>query len=98
MKFYFQTKSDEICYNKQYFINLMKENDLKEIEVYTAVKYRIEDMFWCGELEFILENENSMCGKTCEKYYPKNGKNGCCKFHKKTLYEPKSKIKLCLKN
>jgi len=86
MKYYFETPDSELCYNKDYFIELMKERDINEMEVFPAHIITGESFFWCSEYQETGETGES-CGRQCEKYKPRNGKNGRCRYHSST-YEP----------
>jgi len=97
MKFYFESKYDEVCYNKQYFIDKMKDENTTEIEVFEAEKDKLpKDVFFCKELQLFgaVGREFYPCGMVCPYYQPKNGKSGCCKFYSKLTFSPAKKVTL----
>jgi hypothetical protein len=75
----------------------MKENKLSEIEVYKAIKEKINGIFWCTKYKFCGDGTQDYCGKQCRDYSPRNGKSGRCRFHTNDLYIPGDKITLILK-
>jgi hypothetical protein len=93
MKYYFEKSAvingdDEAgAYTRDYFIEKMKEEGLTEIEVYPAVMMKGEDYAWCSEFQDFTEVRSGDCGRFCDKYGPRNGKNGRCKYSK-NCYEP----------
>jgi hypothetical protein len=94
VQYYFENEDSEICYNKEYFINEMKENDLYEMEVIEAIRYKSGDTFWCKNDAIIIDESVLACGKQCNTYEPRNGKSGCCRYHSKYLYEWGEKVTL----
>ena len=78
-KLYFQD-DDENCYNIQHHIDYMKENEIKEMKVFEAKPEHGTGMFFCKEYSEVGE-VNGTCGKMCDKYMPRNGKSGICKYH-----------------
>ena len=81
-KFYFcEAINEELCFTKDYFIEEMKDRDLKELEVCEAVRELKSDYFYCkgiGEV-CVKPPEGEPCGKSCDLYDPRNGKSGLCK-------------------
>jgi hypothetical protein len=98
-KYYFENKDSEICYPKEYFIDKMKDEKLKEIEVFEAEKYKEVGIFWCKKYYTVGEKEKGYegCGNYCRGYEPKNGKSGCCKHYSRTLFTLGKKITLKIK-
>ena len=86
MKYYFENNDDDGCYPKEHFQELMEERDISEIEVYPAKIMYGTGYFYCQEHGDVGETGEG-CGKFCEFYKPRNGKNGRCKHHSNT-YEP----------
>lgn len=83
-KYYFQDEDSEHCYTKDYFIREMEETGLKEMKVLEAVKGGVDkDFIWCKETDTC--GEKSECGRMCDDYKPRNGKNGIC-IHRGILY------------
>lgn len=89
-KYYLRFKDDEICYNEEYFIELMKYRKLKEIQVFKAVPEKHYFIFWCKY--YRLCGDRGQCGKKCDNYKPRNGKSGCCKYYTNILYNPGEKV------
>lgn len=88
-KYYFRNEDDEMCYTKKYWVPILKDEGLKEIEMYEAKLLKDEQYFFC---KAVLEcGEKGNCGKGCEDYEPCNGKNGRCR-HMGKLYEATDKI------
>jgi len=94
-KLYFK-EGGLICYPKEFFLDELDINE--ELEVFEAIPVFGEGLFWCSEYGEIGESITGICGKNCDKYIPRNGKNGRCKFSK-TAYEiTNNKIILTNKN
>ena len=80
MKYYFKYPDSENCYTKQHFIQEMKDRGITELEVYPAkIMYGL-GYFYCQEFGESGESGEG-CGKDCESYKPRNGKNGRCVHH-----------------
>lgn len=94
MKKYFENKDSENCYEKDYFDDIMRLNNTTKIEVFEAEIEFKTGYFWCDELLEIGE-VGCGCGKMCEDYKPRNGKNGRC-VHSKSPYGLGEKITLKL--
>lgn len=94
-KYYFQ-ENDENCYTLKYHKEYMKENDLKEMKVFKAVIEKGTGYFFCKIFESVGESGtgwfDSDCGKMCEHYKPRNGKNGRCRFSAGVYEEGEMKI------
>lgn len=86
-EFYFKYKDAELCYSKEYFIDKMKERGVTEIEVFEGLPFKSKGIFWCSEQCFCGDNSYYTCGKQCDDYKPRNGKSGCCKYYKTSLYQ-----------
>lgn len=93
-QYYFEANDSEICYTKDHFNMIMVEDGLTEMEVFTAEPERIAGVFWCTMHSFCADDSRDTCGKQCEQYEPRNGKNGRCRFHCERLYTHGSKITL----
>jgi len=87
-KYYFQ-KDDEICYTLDYHRDYMNYNNLESLELFEGKRQKTDGFFYCTEFSEVGEVGES-CGKQCEKYQPRNGKNGICK-HYGFLYEQTEK-------
>jgi len=93
-QYYFASKNDEICYNKQYFLNLMDFEGWTEMEVFKAEPYKSTDTFWCRCDCFCGEDSKDSCGKQCPNYEPRNKISGCCKYYSRIMYALAEKITL----
>jgi len=94
-KYYFENQDSELCYTKDHFIEEMKDRGISGMEVYPAKITFGTGYFYCQEYAEVGESGES-CGKFCEFYKPRNGKNGRCKHHS-NCYEPSDEpIKLNL--
>jgi hypothetical protein len=84
-KFYFRVGDEEYCYTKKYWKEFMKENSLDSIELVEAKRDCGNEYFYCRfhhEVGMVGEG----CGKQCDAYKPRNGKNGRC-VHSGYCYE-----------
>ena len=87
MKYYFRDMyGEENCYPKDYFEEQLG-GDLTEMTIYPAKMIKGQLIAWCSEFGESMETQCGDCGKECDKYKPRNGKNGRCKFSK-NCYEP----------
>lgn len=87
-KLYFQ-KSDENCYSKEYHLEYMQENNIQQMELFESKVETGNGMFFCKHF-FEIGEVNGTCGKICEAYAPRNGKNGRCR-HSGHTYEQTEK-------
>lgn len=91
-KFYFVDYEPEHCYQVDYF----EDGEI----VHLAVPDKSKDYFYCrakGESFLtIMDNGLNSCGKECDEYEPKNGKNGICRY--KTYCHKKSNDKYIIKD
>jgi len=93
-KLYFENEDAENCYSEEYFQDKMKEEGLEELTVLEANKSKEKEYIYCTAIDSCGESSN--CGKECEDYEPRNGKNGCCR-HRRTIYEYGEEVTLKLK-
>jgi len=91
-KCYFRA-DEETCETIEGHQEYMKENGLKELEVFEAKRETGTEYFFClHHLEVGVSGES--CGKNwCENYIPNNGKNGRCK-HYGYVYENTGKKRI----
>lgn len=85
---YFGSKDDIMAYSLDQFKDQMKEEELTEMTVYKAEKYKDDDYFWCREFLDYGEKGQDTCGRWCDKYNPRNGKSGCCTHYSTIFYNP----------
>jgi hypothetical protein len=87
-KKYFSEINKEICYDIESQRDIMKSHGLSQLKLTEAQKVVGADYFYCT---FIGEiGEKGDCGKQCDHYSPRNGKNGICK-HNGGIYEQTDK-------
>lgn len=75
---YYIGEDSELYYHLECFLNEMKENKIDKIQVEETIIDHNNRYRWCNKNDIIIENDAGCCGKDCEYYNPKNGKNGCC--------------------
>ena len=92
-KHYFDNEDEGFCYGISYFKELMKEEDISEMELYEGVREIGQDHFFCNHFQEVGIKDEGQCGRICEGYSPRNGKNGRCK-HSKNTYFPGQKYRL----
>lgn len=101
-KKYFTKGDDEHCYPLSSIKETMREHGIETQEVVEAkaMTGNSEGFFYCQE--FMAMGEKGGCGKQCEAYAPRNGKNGRCKhhsvFYEETEITKTIKIKLKTQN
>ncbi len=83
MRLYFE-KDSEIGYSLDYFEDKMKEQGIKQLELYEAERDIGEGTFYCIEFGTVGLVSDGGCGKSCNKYNPRNGKNGRCRYSRNT--------------
>lgn len=62
---------------------------VREIELFEAKRAAPNDQFFFCR-HYGMTGEKGQCGRMCENYNPRNGKNGCC-IHVGFLYEATDK-------
>jgi len=95
-QYYFESANSETCWTADYFESRMIEEGVKEITVYAAIPDKIPGVFWCTEHLYCGDDSAESCGNQCIEYEPRNGKNGCCRHHRSTVYELGGAVKLTL--
>ena len=94
MKLYFSKLDDERCYTLYDIINDANNCGLDEIEVSEAKRVTGQGFFYCMKYKYLVDSrETSICGKLCEDYSPRNGKNGRCRYSS-YCYEPTDKKRI----
>lgn len=78
MKYYFETKESETCYDLESIKDMMRADGITERTVFEAIKDNVGGYFWCKAIGEV--GEKGQCGKQCSDYEPRNGKSGCCKY------------------
>ena len=92
MKYYFCHDYDESirCYPLAFLQTYVNENEIPELRIVEAEIEIGTSYFYCKEYGEIGETGEN-CGKVCDKYAPRNGKNGRCKSHS-NCYIPTDKV------
>lgn len=67
---------------KSYLVSKMKEYGIRSISVSEAIREVDTDYFFCTASEEVGTKKESVCGKLCKDYRPRNKKNGCCKYRR----------------
>ena len=57
----------------------MKDQNIQELKVFEAQRILDEGFFFC-KFQHDVGIKGESCGKYCEGYKPRNGKNGRCRF------------------
>ena len=91
MKYYFSDIDEERCYSLKHQKEMMEEDNILEMDIFEAKIDYSGGYFYCREFGEVGEVGES-CGKFCDKYSPRNGKNGRCR-HSTNCYIPTDKIK-----
>lgn len=77
-KYYFKKGDEEFCYTKKYWLAYMDENNIKSLVLIEAKRETNVDHFYCKEFMEVGLKSDGGCGKLCDAYKPRNGKNGRC--------------------
>jgi TPP-dependent pyruvate/acetoin dehydrogenase alpha subunit len=85
-KLYFDEKLD-FCYTMQQIKDYMHATGIEQMTVTVAEKSHNKADFFCSEFRQFGSKSLGGCGRICEGYQPRNGKNGMCK-HQRPTYEP----------
>jgi len=88
MKYYFCDAYDESvrCHTLKFLQDYANENEITDLRIVEAKIETGTSYFYCTEYGEIGETGES-CGKTCDKYLPRNGKSGRCKSHSNCYIE-----------
>ena len=89
-KYYFADWDEEKCYTIDTHLDYMQENNITKMVIYEAKAEFGLGFFYCKEYMDVYEQDGMTCGKHCEKYKPRNGKNGRC-VHNGYCYEKTDK-------
>jgi hypothetical protein len=89
-KFYFYDKDDEFCHNLSDIKDRIFDDELTEKKVFEAKRETGNATFFCKKQQFVGES-GQHCGKECEYYKPRNGKNGRC-IHSGYCYYPDKEV------
>lgn len=86
MKLYSDNQT-EMCYPLKVWRNRIAKRNIQSITLTEMQVMKNSGFFWCKEFQSIGDVSEKSCGKMCELYRPRNGKNGRCKSSK-SPYEP----------
>lgn len=75
------------CHSIETHRDMMRDDGLATLTVYRAKPVPTKDFFWCRHHREVGESGIGTCGRVCNAYAPRNGKNGRCKHHEH-CYEP----------
>ncbi len=90
-RFYFnanaidQGHDEAMCHEIGHHLDLLKMDQLPEVRLYPAKMDTGLSVFFCREFGELGEKGES-CGRQCDSYAPRNGKNGRCR-HSANTYD-----------
>jgi hypothetical protein len=90
---YFVRDFSENCFPLKYWKNKIKEDKLESLVLYKAELDTKSWHFYCTQFGSV-GSVGEGCGKECEKYSPRNGKSGRCRFSNNCYLETDKKIVL----
>lgn len=88
-KIYFEEEDrygDAIGRTLSHWKEKMREEDISQLKLYEGKIEYDSDHFYCDEYFAVGLKSERGCGKICEGYKPRNGKNGRC-MHSKNCYD-----------
>ena len=85
-RYYFSDMDEESCYELSVIYEQMGEQGYDELTVFPAKMLIGHGVYWCSYF-FEVGEVGLGCGKECEEYKPRNGKNGRCRYSN-NCYEP----------
>jgi len=91
-KYWFDKKHPESCYPIKRHREEMLENNEPERTLIGAKAIIGEGIYYCTKYGEPGDSGDGMCGKICDGYNPRNGKNGRC-LHSGYCYEPTKETK-----
>lgn len=80
MKMYFNFNHSDYCHSLSYWKQYLIDEQIKELELEEAERDLGSGVFFCTKHLAVGQTSDSGCGKICDDYSPRNGKNGRCKF------------------
>ena len=87
-KLYFE-RGSELCYTKAAILERLKEQGLRQVEVFEAEKESVPGFRWCRYKGDMIETGS--CDRSCEGYNPCNGRSGRCMHLGNNFYTPTDK-------
>jgi hypothetical protein len=84
-----------MCYTKEWHLQKMKENNIKEQLVFRAKVERGIGLMFCKLFEKFGESKDCCGRNNCHKYSPRNMRSGICKEHG-YFYYPAEEVTLHL--
>jgi len=91
-KLYFIEGEPEFCYHLDTIYEKMRSDGISKLKVFKAAMITGEPFFYCKKIGEVGET-GEICGKQCDYYEPRNGKNGRCR-HSKNTYESTDEYKI----
>ena len=85
-RYYFADWDDLGCHTLDTHLDHMEKYGVSKMDVYEAKAEFGSGYFFCQEYGVVGEQDGMTCGKICDKYKPRNGKNGRC-VHNGYCYE-----------
>lgn len=74
----------EFCYTLEHWKEYADEDGETKLTLYAAVREVGADGFYCRAHGECYLKDDGGCGKFCNEYEPRNGKNGICKHYRNT--------------
>lgn len=94
---YFESIDHEHCYPESFFQDMMRDEELTEIDVLVAEPDTSDSGYTYCNSEYGVIEKGSCSKADCKSYSPRNGKSGCCRYIGR-LYEYGEKVTLRLNN
>lgn len=85
MKKLYSNNARDGLYTLDSWKQFLRANKLKSLTLRENIIDKCTDYFYCTEFDEVGESGN--CGKKCDKYKPRNGKNGVCMHHRRCYEE-----------
>jgi len=77
---YFPDWDEATCTTLPVIKDIMKYDGIEKAVLTLAKLDKTPGYAWCKQFHDMVETGQGNCGKLCEKYSPRNGKNGRCRF------------------
>lgn len=82
MAIYFDNSEEGFAYGIKYYKEYLIENNEESIRLWKAIIEHGTDHFYCSHFDGFGSKYEGECGRMCEGYAPRNGKNGRCRYSK----------------
>lgn len=77
---YFPDWDETICLTLPVIKGAMKDLGIEKSVLSLAKVEKTPGYAWCKKFQDMVETGQGNCGIRCEKYSPRNGKNGRCRY------------------